>query len=429
MSEIGMMELLLEDQHPFKFVSLTSFDMISGINLVFNWKFPNQPELENLKEILKIPLSNVHRQEPKIFSSYPTMLGSIPGSDLLFSSSTFTTKNGNSLKYYSFILIFSASKIIESQYIYSEIEDQTSYCAKLCNYCFQNSKDLFLITPNIRAALENVIFCISFPITKSLSVFSLPSNLSSSSEQNFYATALSSHLQTQMTTIIEIEKNNDYLPLFAFLSKFLLPQQLALSSAEPHPLPVPGLFLQVTTTRPTVPFDTLMQFKRPWTWIRFYKRKIIQITDFETQEIVRVDYLTNILLEPDLDKVESQKRFLKIKRVYNPEESMPSLWALDLIHSLLKLPGHYISTFLQQKMIEALNKAITLMRMVDDMITTGGGTFLQPDQLSMIAKLTDLKDNEEMKIAVAIAQIFDQRVFRHVFAGRKEVLMQLIVTI
>jgi len=237
------------------------------------------------------------------------MLGSIPGSDLLFSSSTFTSKNGNSLTYYSFILIFSSSKIIDSQYIYSEIEDQTSYCAKLCHYCFQNSKDLFLITPNIRAALENLIFCISFPITKSLSVFSLPSDLSSSSEQNFYATALSSHLQTQMTTIIEIEKNNDYLPLFAFLSKFLLPQQLALSSAEPHPLPVPGLFLQVTTTRPTVPFDTLMQFKRPWTWIHFTSAKLFKLQILKHKKLLELIILLTFYLNQILIKLNHKNAF------------------------------------------------------------------------------------------------------------------------
>ena len=427
-----MMQFMLDDEHPFRLVALCSYDTLSGIKLIFQWVFSDKVDFPYLKDVLKLSLNHIYRQDTKSIDSFPCLNVDMPEIDVSFTSSLFSCKNGATTTYYSFLFIFYSSKMLHSPYIITLLEDQVLFCAKVCQSAFQNGKDLYSQTHNIRTAVDNITqFMFSPKIKQPLNVFNI-SNISSSSEQNFFATAITSHLQTQMTTVIEIEdeNNKDYLPLYDLLSKITLPEQLSLSSPKPQAFPTPGLFLQVTYYRsPNLPYEHLMQFRRPWTWIRFFKRKIVQMNDFEIQEITRLDYRTNILFEPDADRSEIQKRFMKIKRGYNPEECTASAWANEIIHYLFKIPSHFINNYLNQKLIDELNKSMTFMKMVDDAITKGGGTFLQPDQLNFITKVVDLKDNEEIKIAVALAQIFDKRVFRHVFAGRKEVLMQLIVTI
>ena len=96
----------------------------------------------------------------------------------------------------------------------------------------------------------------------------------------FLTEVLTSHLQTEMTTVIESSDEESALNLFKFLSLFCLTNQLSLSSDKYKSYVVPGLYLQIVTHQDEFPLTTLYTFERPWTWIRLDEKLVVQITDY-----------------------------------------------------------------------------------------------------------------------------------------------------
>ena len=248
----------------------------------------------------------------------------------------------------------------------------------------------------------------------------------------FYTYVLNSHLETQMTTIIEVKDagGKEYLNLFNFLAHFLLPYQRQLSSDKVHDMIIPGFFLQVVgpQTNKVFPYEKLLRFNRPWTYIVLSEKKIIKSQNIDSHLSSFHEYRNNIMLNPKITQKESESSIIKLQRTYRKETPLKTKLFSNFISDLQKLPIRMRSIACQQKLGEMINKAIALMEAVTQLISETGASFVSPKPAKDICSKIGIS-LEETKIIVSIAQLFDSKMYRRMYSEREEVLMQMVVTI
>ena len=409
------------DDHPFYAVTIGTYTIRNGIKTKIIWTF-NRP-LPNIEELNKIPLGTVHRQADSVFKEYPSSRIDLDSLNLSMFCTTFLYLNKTDHSYYCLCLYLNSS-ISKTPQFNDLIFNRLQAVSHTILFTIKNEGQLNSLTNKIRSLTYDCMNIIEAGIHKSLFIRLPPSN-----DHSFFSLALTSHIETMMTTIIEISEGIDHMPLFDFLAQFLLPYQAQLSQNDISNQPIPGLYLQVVQQHASFPLEIMMQFERPWTWIRMSKKQVFQSPDYTSQGIAYKDYRTNILLSPDIvnDNEEVRLRFTLLKKNYiitNPEISE---WSSKIVKKLDSISPELRVLFIQQKLNELIRRSITLNNMMDHLLSSSNVNFLQGDQLTALGKALNIKGKDEMKIAVAIASIFDPKAYSRAYGGRREVFSRMIV--
>ncbi|OHT08454.1 hypothetical protein TRFO_23057 [Tritrichomonas foetus] len=416
----------LNEEHSFYSISVASYHMLNGINIVANWQFVPNEEEPDLFHFFKILLSNVHRQDKTAYIGFPCSFCEI-GSILLFST-IFYLNNGKRQTPYSVAFVFNSLKFKQSSYITDLINFHLKKISSLIHFKLQNTTSLLSeMTPYIRDIVLSCNEFISTGITRPEKfLFSI-----TSFDVSFFATCLQSHLQTQMTTIIEAQSLSECEQLFNFLSFFLLDEQLKMSSQKLNIHPIPGLFLQCMkpNTQQQFLYNELLCFQRPMTIIKLANKKVIHCNNFESQNRVFQEYSDNIINEHELSEEEIFIRLTKLKKEMIFEECKPSELFLTFVQEFLKVPLSYCPVLCQQKMSEFVQKAVIIAEVADTMLKQTRTKYLSPQQKSQISELLEISCKEEMKVVCSFAQLFDERVYNRFYSARHEVIKQMIATI
>ncbi|OHT09972.1 hypothetical protein TRFO_20960 [Tritrichomonas foetus] len=352
-------------------------------------------------------------------------------------SCTFTIES----KMYSFIIVLDNKKFENSPFILEQIYDFTYLMACTSKYHIIHSIPIFNVTPILRGFLLDygtfVISSLDSPLIDKQLTFPLPF------PHDFLAKCLTSHLQTQMTTVITSSFEVKSKQMAHFLSYFLLPNQKTFSSDKIFDVPLQGFFIQciqppTSVTTPQIssnaqhqkikmPLEELIQFQRPWTYINIDSMTVIQCPSIESQKMYRSQYRHSILFAFDADHNEINKRLTSIFSRYKPNIDVgTSEWAIKAIKVLEDAPSQMKNFVGEQKTTEIMEKAVTMISLVNGILENTAAVFIDPVQLKEIGRIISVTDKEELQMVSSVSQLFDKSMFRKTEAKRRDMLIQMM---
>lgn len=422
----NVVKIHFPEEHPFIMMGVASYNMIHGINMIFKWDFDHPVVNFDSMGLFKAALGNIHRLPQKYQDSFHPSSVSIPEQKIKMICCCFGIKNGKKTVFYCFGMFIDLNESDIDPFSFSAISSRCAEITMMVKSQILNERSFHDISIHIQRLSKEInrILNAGIAIPNSINTAKLP-------HETMLAIALKSHISTQMVTIIEAPTQKKAKPLFDFLSHFLLPTQMNLSSNELFDEPVPGFFLQTVRPQGSVglPMLKLLRFKRPWTWIRLTEETIYASPEIDIQRKYYNAYNTFINTTPATHGAESYNRIKKYLETYKPHFPKPSEWSTEFAHKLLSLPPTIAHIYCNQKMTEFLNKSTLLIEIVQTMLSEGHKGYLHQSQITEAAEYIDADEDDLLPQVVALADIFDRTIFQKVYSGKKEILRSMIVTI
>lgn len=349
---------LLFPNSPFIKVGVACFDIVAGIKVTYRWDLLKNDESYFSKitfdEIFKMNLCNVHRQEEKYYQDIKISKLELPPFGIYMISSIFIVNINSKNTHFSLGIIMKVSDIKNNLHFNNYLTSKMlTLSGVLRNYIIESSP-YSQFTPYLKDFLLNITK-ITLSMNKSSisdytkqsnqgsnhsniankSVYQHDSNNSTSSSDqkvivrnniiipnekmkkinynlalendtvcdfseidfSFLAILLTSHIQTQMTTVIECQNIKMAHCIAMFLDRFLLQSQREMSSLEIHECPIPGLFLQFVYHQKTARNKMMAMVDRPTTWARLSDQtieQIIPITDVILNSNASSDFISHV---------------------------------------------------------------------------------------------------------------------------------------
>ncbi|OHT16597.1 hypothetical protein TRFO_41708 [Tritrichomonas foetus] len=402
--------------NPFNSIIIGSFDLLSGIKIVHRWIF-QKDNINNIAhdDMVKITLSNVHRQKPIAIENYSTSSIDVKCYNWYMINSIFVHSPKTQTRdiYFSVGMIFDSSKIRSNPHL----NDALTYWDKILSYCIK----IVLARAEPFSILNPLIEKISNECTK-LVTSQMPeiNNFDLITfDSKFYEMALTAHLQTQMTTVIESTNSQEAINLAQFLSNFMLPIQKNFSTLEIQTHPVNGLFLQCVERQKSNPEDFLIKFSRPTTWIRLPEKQIYRLSENNLAGHSQFSIQFNQLFESiDFDENDRRKQLNKLKsqcKTITIQKS--SEWATSMIAELAVIPKCVKYMFCEQQLNSLLRKALAFIAMKNERLEKNiknGNNSLTKEQILEIQQILQIPENEDLLMIVSLARMYDENVYTQI---------------
>jgi len=404
----------MEEKSPVLAVAVASFDLLNGIKVIHKW-IPNSNELGlSLDDLFRMTLSNVHRQKEEVFSNIVTSTMDIQSFGLFMISSLFSiTKRPHSVYYSVSIILHSTDRVRNTSEIYNE---KSRYLALAAKSIVSANEPIKKLSP-----LVDQLFTDSTIINNS-SIKNIPDIYMHPSESNFLCLVLSSHLQTQMNSIIEAPNEDMAREIFNFLVSFTLPFQRSLSSGSINSKPVPGLALQVIEKQSYPPEELGLLFRSPFSLIRLPEKTILQTPASNDQENAYNEYAQVICFDSSIKK----KRLAQIRTQYKlTPVQLPTPWSLATVSVINQIPTGLQNYICEQQLNSLVRFALALISMVEEKLNSSDSTFLSTDQQNELIKTLRLTGKDDFALVVSVAQLFDKTMQNKVFFRKKEVFAKI----
>ena len=332
----------------------------------------------------------------------------------------------NRKRFYGLSFFIKKSDVIPCSEIYDLLRHECAIATVQVSEFIQEGKDFLT---NVTSIVKNTAKAMTHIMHAHISSLP-PLSIINPNEINFYSAVLSSHLQTQMTTIIEAENQQQASQVFNFLAHFLLPYQLSLSSPNIHRDPIRGLYLQCVEKKQTLPYELLFTFNRPWTWVRVKDKMVFQSPSITTQSSIAKEYIQSIKMDVTCTEADKQVKMNKFKKIYKTEVTThpQEKWSSSFLTKYIK-QNPSIQPFLCEMFIRnQLEKGMLLIELIDHYLNSLDRYFLRKSEVAEITQSLGITDKDELKAITAVAQFFDQRTFRRMQRA-KEVLNKLVSTV
>ncbi|KAH0791501.1 hypothetical protein GPJ56_004587 [Histomonas meleagridis] len=263
------------------------------------------------------------------------------------------------------------------------------------------------------STLKPLILKISNEFTRIVSslIPKIPDFESFAFDQQLLSVLLTSHFKTQMTTVIESTTKQESIRYAQFLSHFILPYQLELSSLDYSPNVTTGLYLQCVKRQNGHPADYMMQFPRPVTWLRLPERQIFctnsESGTFDVKS--KADFiLANILENKDPEVKKTISRFKAIHRV--EEVTIPAPWVVAVVATIIQTPKISRNLVCEQFLGNLIRMAVVLVAYVKEKMITNNT--LSKEHTNEIQKMLKLVGSEDFSLVIAVANLFDEDIFK-----------------
>lgn len=229
-------------------------------------------------------------------------------------------------------------------------------------------------------------------------------------QDQFYASAVTSHWQTQMTTVIEATSVDDAKKLLRILSCFTLPYQLALSSDVFEAVPTPGLYLQIVERQTTPIEEHLAKCNGPCTWIRLPERQIYQTPPVDIQKRIHEEYLFTSLTSYLDEEVDVKRKVNKLKQQTkaNFNSTSPFVSAGLATACNARVPR----AICNQMLNSMVRNAVTFIALVNDFLRTNGIHLVKSERALEFLKTLGMKGKHDTPTILAIAGIFDPLIYK-----------------
>ena len=378
------------------------FDMVSGIKVCNKWS-SSIPD-SDIEDLFKIVLANVHRQSDDVYvnfqrpkeGGYSKLRASmieVTSDNWLMVHCVFISSFEKKPKpvHYSVGLIFDLEKTPRSPHFRKAIEQWCCVLARAVGALTSQGKDI----AKASVILENLTSVINVAWKHSISA--LPPLEKDPTERPNYNRLLSSHLTTQMTTVIEV-LDGDPSRYSHFLAHFLLPYQREMSTLEILDKPCPHLFLQCVKNQEKEDRSKIMaSFYRSVTWVKCSSKGILDISQYLPRENVKRYFDDHIeqtvikrLLPDESGSKPSQFELVKPSMRFAP-------WVLATVEVMIRVPQCAVPAIAEQGLQKLIRCAIC---MVATLKSSNG----ERTEEKVLQKLK--LRNEDKELVLSIARLY-----------------------
>lgn len=398
---------------------LSSYNKDGGVSMLKKWVFDQSIEENEISDIMEAIYSSCIDQSTAYIQKIPVTTLEIPSLNYHITNSFITQSSDNNI-IYAFSLFVSKQAIDERPYIADIIAETTSSIVLYIMTLIKAQKPINNANEYINSMITNVKDLFSIYLGQQ-EIMAIPKGMN-----EFYALVLSSHLSTQMTTVIEASSIEEANPLISLLSHFLLPYQRELSSSVIRSSPLPGLYLQVISPQKSFPAEILALFPRQWTFVSFKNKAVRQSPDWEAQRQARAQ-IRHVTLQiiPGGQSDASKKLSLTLAK-YRCKywETIPPQ-ILRLINQISKLSSEAAAAVCEMYLNEVLHTALTVIKTSDALMQEKQQYFLGPENVQQMNRALGI-DDEELRMAVGVASAFDQKISATVYTGCQAVIKKML---
>ncbi|EAY09034.1 hypothetical protein TVAG_180080 [Trichomonas vaginalis G3] len=413
--------LKLSPNHPFLAVCIASFSMRTGVIIRNLWKYDERFENRQwLTDLLKFNLLNVQQQQQSSFADCPASFFQLLEHKISYFASIFIHQADSYPEYWCFAIFINETKVNLKTLYVNTVTQQTCYCGKIVRkFCEENNINGAM--PEVERIL-NIISQLLSPHTFSIQPMKLDYF-----DINFLGTLIASHLQTQMTTIIESNNQEEAKLLFDILMNFCLDYQKSLSDKYYRNTILPFLYVQITWQQAAIPMNMLWEFKRPFTWVQLSQRIVIQSPAIEVQ---RTAFIENQNIKTSsLSEEEIKARAAKISRIYKLNVIRSSEYGVSIISKLLSVNQKFLDFYTKQVFAKIVQKAILLTELCETIIKSDD--IPTHEEIHHIDSILDLSDEspykkDERGIIISIAALFNHNSYKKLYLDRKDKAMYLM---
>ena len=397
----------LDSVHPFYAMTVAVSNPQTGLEILMTWNFSEKNLDLDFQNFNRIILSSSSRQDSSFYISLPSFFMHFAEQNLVFFGNYFSlTINGVS-SYLAFSIFADDKECVLKRThlpIVAELQQQFTY---LIQNCLKNSTPLIILTPQASVLCRHLsqIFYAGVKI---------PENCVLPVEyfNHFLVEILSSHLQTQMTTIIECKNKQTAKQIFDFLSIFMMKNQLELSSDEYKDFVIPGLFLQIVSPQQEIPLQTLYKFERPWTWIRYDSELVVQIPDISIQTQSHKEVVMKHLDNP------------QVPQGYSPVKPMIIASVMRLIQRMKAVKQGHRMFLCTSYFGDLVRKSVLMVELIENLSHDNKAGIVTPDGQRNIAQVLGIDDRIEMRMIANIASLIDKRVYKRLISGKRDFVRQ-----
>ena len=390
----------MEDRNPLISVALGSFDLLSGVKVIESWMYKDSLGV-SLDDIFKMVLSNVHRQSEESFSSFLSSTFEVQSMNLIISSSIFMIKKKPYNIYYSLVLVFDIIETCKTNNSISMFISHSSFLAAIAKNLITQNDDIKKMEPMINETRKK---CLFYSISR---ISELPALDVSPSDSLFLSIVLSSHLQTQMTTVIEAETKEEASFISSFLAHFLLPCQLEHSSLELRDTIVDGLFLQCVKPQEMYIDELMLTFRNPTTYVKLPERVVFITPSAEKQKLINEDWRDSLTL----DKQSMKRKIGAIRgqhKIYLKKVSAPCPWSMVTLSLITQVPPENQKKICELQFTSIFKMALAAAAYLDN--ASIESSILSNEECSDICKELKITGADDLNMILSIAHIFDSSI-------------------
>ena len=408
------------------FYSLLESSNNKNINIILK-KFFKEPinEIEMINFFNPILIS-YNEENINNFLKFPISLIEIPSKNLTLIGSTFIHQKEEKKKFITFFIGFLTNFYEKIKLFYDNIIENITGISVFISILYKNNQPIEIPDDFFFTTFEILEFFNKFiPICQNNSKIEL-------NDLQFYSIVLSSHFETQMTTVIEFDKNNEEEKiklnnLIIFLSYFTLPYCLNLSNLNILDYPISGFFIQIIKPQKSIPLEQLGLFSRTWTYINLKKKQIFQSYDFENHKKTK-NYLKHYIYQPKTSNLlkeisKKKKEILSLYKICQINQSLS--WSLELLNLIKQQKLEKKKIFCKNCFNNLINDSICLIKISESISTSKHQNFLDHEQVKELCQIL-LINEDKLKSLVGISTLFDSRIYNIIYTGCQEVLKKML---
>lgn len=377
-------------------IGVCSYDSRSGITVPEKWIFSeNNPDF--IHEMFRMNVINALRQDQSSpLDDFVSSTIEIPTYSCLAAFSRFGIKNKSIIQPFSVGIFVDTTQFRKTPQIMDMLMAYARNLASGAKSLVTKSKPLSKLGDVVRRFAEEINRILSAHIEKE---YPAPDKWNDQ-----FTRYVTSHLQTQMTTVIEAPSIEEANEIFALLLQFMLPYQRDLSSDQIFQTAVPHLFLQIVSPQSSID-EQILGMQRPCTWIRVAEKQVCQLPQSEKQSQEYGDLFMAMLLDED---TEWKKKLSKLKGQIKTNFT----GACTILASQGDVIRHARTPQLVygQLLSSIVRQALTFIALIDDFLRLNEKPEVQREMVSEVKKYLKLSKKDDELVVLAIAQLFDPRI-------------------
>ena len=414
-----------------EFAALGSYSQEKGPELIQKWPPDKDISKYDIFDIINFLISNSNEQPQGFFSRFPLATLELPDTNSIIFGSSFVLSQTDLSTFYIYFLVINNQIINDNPHVQEGITESVGGVALILHAILKSGKELELAKPFITESFQTISYYCSSHIKTPLS----PIPDISPQDADFYALVLTSHLETQMTTIIESPSEALCSNLISFLAHFTFPYQLELSSTELRDSPVQGLYIQCIKPQQSMPFSILAGFQRPYTYVTLKNKNVRQSPDWDTQRTTRLQlrqvHIQSIPLGNKERNTEAAKRQnaimskYRIKFMERNKKLDPSKWAIETLSTIRQAESSMKENIAAIKLSDIVYSSLSVIKFTESLMNEKQQTFLSSDHVQFMNKILNM-DDEDLRMAVGVATAFDPKISSTVYTGCQAVIKKML---
>jgi hypothetical protein len=379
------------------------------------------PEEETI-EIFNFLMASAVDQPPGFFLRFPLSTMEFPEKGWTAFASSFVLQQTEMSNFYCFAIVTNTGAIGENHMIHDIIIELVGGIALFLHTLIKNNKQTEEGNAFVRECYKTINLLCKSRINPPLnSIDDL-----SEGDKKFFSLVLTSHLETQMTTIIETNNRAQAEKIITFLTHFTLPYQLELSSSELRDSPIQGLYIQCINPQKSIPIDILAGFQRPWTYVNLDKKHVRQSPDWDYQRTTRLTIRQAHLMSLHPGSNEAQKKINSIMAKYRAKNVLEaSKWSIEALNQIASADQNNRQSVAAIKFSEIVYESLSVIKFTEALMSEKQQTFLSSDHVQYMNKILGI-DDDDLRMAVGVATAFDPKISSTVYTGCQAVIKKML---